>query len=79
MKRTDLGPDEKLMKLGGPNAHRVAEGDVLYEHGPRIGARYWLVVIVEKARTLWHAAVHPLTLDEAQQAAFDGGRMWELA
>jgi hypothetical protein len=78
VKRSDLGPDEKLMKLGGPNAHRVAEGDVLYEHGPRIGQRYWLVVLIEHARTLWHVAAHPLNAFEAQQSVADGGTIWSL-
>lgn len=66
------------MKLGGPNACQVAEGDVLGEWGRRIGTRYWLVVLVEQARTLWHAVVVAADLDEVQAAAKSGGQIWSL-
>lgn len=84
MKQSDLMPGHKLMICGrNPDLGRDPDlGDILLEHGPKIGERWWLIVGVERCRTRDHYACQKIeptdrvaAWTEAQDA---GGEIYHL-
>lgn len=64
------GPDGALEPWHGE------PGDVVIEHGPRIGQRLWLVVDVEPLRKWATVLLRPAHLDEILVAVDEGAGQW---
>ena len=76
MNRADVPPGCRRFVLS--RAGRIEPGDVLAEHGPRIGQRYWVVEYIEQARVYWHAVVRRIELDEVGALAGQGSALYTL-
>ena len=79
MNRRDLPAGHKLIIL---EARGVDPGDILIEHGPRIGERWWQVLDIHHARTYDHAhcaPIDPMHHGEAHHAAAEArNTVWTL-
>ncbi len=53
-------------------------GDVIVEHGPRLGERYWVVVDVEPLRKWASVLMRRCELDELLVAAEEGAGSWYM-
>lgn len=79
MNRHDLMPGHRLIRLRrDERGSVVSTGDVLIEHGPRIGERWWLIVAHEHCQVLDHVAAQLVDPHDRCGLAVDGVTVWKL-
>lgn len=77
----DLPPGCKRIRVGRrQDLSDVEPGDILYEHGPRIGERWWLVVDAKRCFKYDHLACQPIPFEEMAEhrRADPSGGYWHL-